>query len=90
MISKAYPSKGTARAAAKEHATVNKLKAFILTIDAENRKFHFADEEPAPESEHIVFARYQLTKGKWRDKTPLGKVECGGGATVKTSNFIQG
>lgn len=90
MLSEPFPSKGTARAAATEYAAANKLKAFMLTIAAESRKFHFTDQEPAPSSNQLVFARYRLIKGKWRDKMPLGKVERGGGVTVKTSSLMQG
>lgn len=90
MLSKPFPSKGTATAAAKEYAAQNSLTDFMLTIAAESRKFHFTDQEPAPNSNQIVFARYRLIKGKWRDKMPLGKVERGGGVTVKTSSLMQG
>jgi len=90
MLSKPFPSKGTATAAAKEYATKNNITAFMLTIAAESRKFHFTDQKPAPNSNQIVFARYRLIKGKWRDKMPLGKVERGGGVTVKTSSLMQG
>lgn len=68
MLSEPFPSKGTARAAATEYAAANKLKAFMLTIAAESRKFHFTDQEPDRSSKQIVFARYKLVKGKWRDK----------------------
>lgn len=88
MLSKPYPSKGTATAAAKEYATKNNITAFMLTIAAESRKFHFTDQEPATSSNQFVFARYRLIKGKWRDKMPLGKVERGGGVTVKASSLI--
>jgi len=73
MISIPYPSKGTARSAAKEHAEENGLKNFILMVDLEKRKYHFSDEEKAPDPKLIVFARYKLSKGKWQDRPVLAK-----------------
>lgn len=73
MISKEYPSKGTARAAAKEYAAANNLKAYMLIVAAESRKFHFTDEEPSPENKQLVFEKYKLVKGKWRDVMKTGE-----------------
>ncbi|MCM0760483.1 hypothetical protein M7775_18170 [Sporomusa sphaeroides DSM 2875] len=89
MISKDYPSKGIARNAAKEYATQNGIAKFLLLLDMDERQYHFSDQEKPIESKLIVFARYELIKGKWRDKTPLGRVTTGGG-TVKTEKLAGG
>ncbi len=75
MLSEPYPSKGTARAAAKEYAAANNLKAYMLTVAASSRKFHFTDEEPGPESQQYVFEKYKLVKGKWRDVMKTGEIK---------------
>lgn len=85
MLSKPYPSKGTARNAAKEQAKESGFKKFILLLDLDKRQYHFSDQEKDRESKLIVFARYELVKGKWRDKSPLGKVTTGGGIVKKES-----
>ncbi|TWH49617.1 hypothetical protein [Sporomusa sp. KB1] len=80
MISKPYPTKGTAKSAAKVCAQENGIKKFLLMLDLDKRQYHFSDQE-LKDSKLIVFARYALIKDKWRDKTPLGKVICGGNVT---------
>ena len=89
MISKEYPSKGTARNAAKEYATKNGITKFLLMLDLDKRVYHFSDQEKPKESKLIVFARYELIKGKWRDKTPIGKVTTSGG-TINKETVIWG
>lgn len=79
MISKPYPSKGTARSAAKEYAIENNLTSFTLLIDLEARQYFFNDQDHSPEPKKIVFAKYQQIKGKWRDR-PVGKAAGGGKA----------
>ena len=83
MISNPYPTKGTAKSAAKVYAQENGIKKFLLMLDLDKRQYHFSDQEKDRESKLITFARYELVKGKWRDKTPLGKVTCSG-STIKT------
>ena len=71
MISTPYPTKGTACAAAKVHAKATGIKKFMLLLDLDKRQYHFSDREKSKESKLIPFARYELIKGKWRDKTML-------------------
>ena len=73
MVSNPYPSKGTARSAAKEHAEKNGLNKFILMVDLNKRQYHFSVEDKAPDPKLIVFARYKLSKGKWQDRPVLAK-----------------
>lgn len=77
MLSKPYPSKGTAKSAAKLYAQQHKLTQFLLMLDLDQRKYHFSDQEKDLESKLIVFARYKFVKGRWQDKTPLAKVTKG-------------
>ncbi|AIF52024.1 hypothetical protein [Pelosinus sp. UFO1] len=77
MISNPYPSKGTAKSGAKVYAANKGLTKFILIVDPEKKWYLFSDEDKAPEAKMIVFGRFQLVKGKWRDKTPLAKVTKG-------------
>ena len=78
MLSNPYPTKGTAKNAAKVYAQENGIKKFLLMLDLDQRQYHFSDQEKDPSSKLIVFARYALIKDKWRDKSPLGKVTKGG------------
>ena len=87
MLSNPYQSRNTARKAAKSYAQAHDLTKFSLMVDIEKKHFYFSDEDKAPDSKWIVFGRFQLIKGKWRDKTPLGKVSCSGGV-VKTEKFL--
>lgn len=89
MLSKPYPSKGTAKGAAKVHAQENGITKIALALDLEKRQYYFTDEDKAPK-ELITFARLELVKGKWRDKTPLGKVTCSGGAVVTEKYYQEG
>lgn len=72
MISTPYPSKGTAKAGAKRYAQENGIKKITLLIDAENRQFHFSDEEKAAAgSKMLIFAKMEQRGGKWQDKLPI-------------------
>lgn len=73
MVSEAYPTKGTARNAAIEQAKESGFKKFILLLDMDKRQYHYSDQEKDKESNLIPFARYEQKKGKWQDKTMLGK-----------------
>lgn len=87
MLSNPYSSKGTAKSGAKVYAEHKGLTKFILVVDIEKKQYFFSDEDKAPDNKQIVFGRFQIIKGKWRDKTPLGKVTCSGGV-VKTEKFL--
>ncbi|WP_094607761.1 hypothetical protein SPSIL_008740 [Sporomusa silvacetica DSM 10669] len=89
MISNPYPTKGTAKSAAKVYAQENGIKKFLLMLDLDKRQYHFTDQEKDRESKMIVFARYALIKDKWRDKSPLGKVASRGGI-IKNESFLGG
>jgi hypothetical protein len=82
LLSKPYPSKGTARSAAIEQAEKSGFRKFVLLIDLVNRVYHFADQEDE-DSKLIPFARYEHVKGKWHDKTMLGKAVSKGGKVVR-------
>lgn len=71
MLSNPYPSKGTAKSSAKDHAEQNGINTFILMVDLENRQYHFSDEEIKPGCKMIVFAKYKRSKGKWVEKPLL-------------------
>lgn len=88
MLSNPYPSKGTAKSGAKVYAAHKGLTKFFLILDIEKKRYYFSDEESAPKAKMIVFGRFQLVKGKWRDKTPLGKVTFSRGGVVKNENII--
>lgn len=72
MLSNPYPTKGTAKSGAKDHAEENKLTKFMLMVDLEKRQYHFSDDKINPEPKMIVFAKYEFKKGKWLEK-PLSK-----------------
>lgn len=72
MLSDPYPTKGTAKSNAKIHAEQNGLPRFMLMVDLEKRQYHFSDEKINPDPKMIVFAKYELKKGKWLEK-PLAK-----------------
>lgn len=82
MLSKPYPSKGTACGAAKEYAQQNGIKIFLLLLDLDKRQYHFSDREKPKESNLIPFANYELVRGKWRDRTMISKVVTRRGGTV--------
>jgi hypothetical protein len=78
MLSNPYQSKTTAKKAAKSHAQDHGLTKFSLIVDIEKKQYFFSDEDKAPELKMIVFGKFQIIKGKWRDRTPLRKVTCSG------------
>lgn len=87
MLSNPYQSRTTAKKAAKDYAQVHGLTKFSLLVDVEKKHFFFSDEDKKADPKWVVFSKFQLIKGKWRDKTPLGKVTCSGGV-VKTERFL--
>lgn len=71
MLSKPYPSKGTATSAAKDFAIENGINKISIAVDITTRKFHFTDEKDIDKNQ-IIFSRMELKRGKWKDK-PLIK-----------------
>lgn len=67
MISQGYASKGLARQAGIEHANVNGWTSFCLLVDGTTKLFHFSRAGAAVERVQLVFAKYKLVRGKWRE-----------------------
>ena len=70
MISTPYPTKGTARAGAKEYAQATGVKKLNLLLDVPGKQFYYSDDTAPAESQMIVFARLEQHGGKWREKAP--------------------
>lgn len=73
MLSNPYSTKGTARSAAKIFAQENAITKIALALDIEERVYFFTDELKGHKDKMIIFARYELVKGKWREKPLFGK-----------------
>ena len=66
-ISEGYASKGTARQAAISHAAKSGWTNFCLIVDGASKLFHFSRAGAAVERVQLVFAKYKLVRGKWRE-----------------------
>jgi hypothetical protein len=84
VLSYPYPKPGIARTAAKKQERCRVVGKFIILYDPVKKWFLFADGDTSPDSNLSVIERHELINGKWRDKTPLGKVTCSGGYVVKS------
>ncbi len=79
ILSNPYPKPGMARMAAKKQERCLSAGKFLVLYDPNKKWFQFIEGDTKPDTNLIAVERHELVNGKWRDRTPLGKVVCDGG-----------
>jgi hypothetical protein len=86
-VSKPYANAKMAKLAASHSESCKGANKFLLLYDSEKKYIHYVAGDENPDTKLSVLGRYELINGKWRDKSPLGQVHCGGGYTVKEETY---